>query len=166
MNTTVVYIIVVLGTLFAILSEYTAVCDVDPSDTASILLEQLKNQNAQLKLDEKIIQQQQDMIELQKQQLSILQDLNNRPTSDSAGTTIMISVSCTALGFVAVLFLRRLIKWLHLRYNIRPEMPQTPPSELMDFAHSYQMDDLERMRSVHVKSPASVYFSGESGDEN
>lgn len=167
MNSSVMYIFTVVGTCFVILSNYKAVCDVDPSDTASILLAQLKVQTKQLELDEKIISHQQKQLAIQNEQLQLLKDLNNRPNNEPAHVTILISVACTALGYAVLVLTKRFIKYLMIRYNIRPEMPQTPPPELMDFApSSYQMEDVERLRSVRVmKSPASTYFSGESGDE-
>lgn len=161
------YIYIVVGTLSVILSNYKAVCDVDPSDTASILLEQLKVQNKQLELDEQIILNQKEQLALQNQQIKLLTQIESRPENESPYVTIVISVTCTALGYVVLILTKKAIKYLYIRYNIRPEMPQTPPPELLDFApSSYQMDNLERLRSVHkMKSPASVYFSGESGDE-
>lgn len=166
MNSFMMYIFTVIGTCFMSLSNYKAVCDVDPSDTASILLEQLKVQTKQLELDEKIISHQQEQLAIQNEQLRLLKGLNNRPITEPAYVTILISVACTALGYAVLVLMKKFIGYLMIRYNIRPEMPQTPPPELMDFAHSIQMEDVERLRSVRTtKSPASVYLSGESGDE-
>lgn len=166
MNSTIMYICIVVGTLFVIFSDYKAVCDVDPSDTASILLEQLKVQTEQLKLDKIIIEQQKEQLKLQNNQIDLLKDLNSRPQAEPAYVTILISVTCTAIGYVAMILLKKLTMYLFIRYNIRPEMPQTPASELMDFAPNIiEMEQLERLRSVHLKSPASVYLSGDSGSE-
>lgn len=166
MNSTVLYIFIVVGTLSVILSDYKAVCDVDPSDTASILLEQLKVQNEQLKLDNIIIEHQKEQLVLQNKQIELLKDLNSRPQAEPPYVTVLISVACTVLGYIAMILLKKIIVYLSIRYNIRPEMPQTPAPELMDFAPNViEMEELERLRSVHVKSPASVYFSGDSGSE-
>lgn len=166
MNFAVMYILIVVGTLDAILSNYNVVCDVDPSDTASILLEQLKVQSRQLELNEQIIRHQSEQLALQNEQLLLLKNIDSRPVAEPAYVTVLISVTCTALGYVAIILTKKFILYLFRRYNISPEMPQTQTPELMDFApNCYQMDDIERLRSVHVtKSPASIYFSGESGD--
>jgi len=159
------YNLIVVGTLTVIFSDYKAVCDVDPSDTASILLEQLKVQNKQLDLDSLIIKQQQEQLSVQNEQLLLIKNLVSRPTQQPAYVTVIISVACTTIGYIMLILTKRLVKYVLQRYNISPEMPQTPPSGLIDFAHDqYQMAEIEHMRSVHMKSP-TVYFSSESGDE-
>lgn len=133
------------------------VCDVDPSDTASILLEQLRVQTRQLAIVEKLHT---DQIAIQRQQLKILQQLN----TDNYLNTILVSVACTVFGFLAMLVLKRLLMMLYLRYNISPEMPQT--TQLMDFAVTeiesprhgsvtVDLSELERLRSARQKSPAN-----------
>lgn len=134
----------VIGTLCAILSFHNAVCDVDPSDLNSILMEQLKVHSEQLN-------NQARQLEIQEKQLKLLDSLNRRPVAESPLVTILVSVSCTVLGFVVLLFMRHLIKYLFQRYNIRPEMPQTADAlcelELPDFPQ-YQA------RTRVTKSPA------------
>lgn len=155
------YVLIVIGLLYAILSDYVVVCDVDPSDINSILLEQLKIQKEQLALDN-IIQSKQTMqLENQRQQINLLKQLLTKTDRPTPIMEILVSVSCTALGFVVLLFLRRLIKYMYLRYNIRPEMPQT--MELMDFAHpNVEVGDLRSLQ--RMKSPTD-YLSCESGEE-
>lgn len=154
---------IVIGTLAAILSNYIAVCEVDPSDMNSILMEQLKVQQEQLKVDKELLKTQNEQLRIQSEQLRLLDAINKRPIGEPPTVTILVSVSCTALGFVVLLFLKRVIKYLYLRYNLSPEMPQTAELELMDFA-PYQQTDIERVRSVrNMKSPTD-YFSCESDE--
>lgn len=149
----------VIGMLVAILSNYTVVCDVDPSDINSILLEQLKIQKYQLALDEDIQNKQSKQLDTQRKQIELLQQILLKTDYRTPVMEILVSVSCTALGFVALIFLRRFVTYLYIRYNIRPEMPQT--NELMDFAAMPN----EPLRSVRIgmKSPTD-YQSCESDE--
>lgn len=152
----------VIGLLCAIVSNYNVICEVDPSDINSILLEQLRIQSEQLALDKKILDKQVQQLTNQQQQLDLLERLLNKTDRHTPIMEIVVSVSCTALGFVVLIFLRRLIKHLYMRYNLSPEMPQI--TELNDFALPHYNADVEPLRSVQMKSPTD-YFSCESGEE-
>lgn len=156
-----VLVLIVVGSLMAFLSDYVVVCEVDPSDTNSILLEQLRIQVKQLDANRDVTAKQ---LEIQRQQLDLLAKILQQQNNKTPAMEIVVSVSCTILGCAALYFVRKFIMYLRLRYNLSPEMPQT--TELMDFAHPqlYQVD-AERMRSVQgMKSPTD-YFSCESGEE-
>lgn len=161
MISNIVSVLIVVGSLMALLSDYVVVCDVDPSDANSILLEQLRLQVKQLDANRDVNTKQ---LEIQRQQLDLLAKILQQQNTKTPTTEIVVSVSCTILGCVALYFVRSLIIYLRLRYNLSPEMPQT--TELMDFAHPhlYQVD-VEHSRSVQrMKSPTD-YLSCESGEE-
>lgn len=133
MNKFVFYIILV-GT--GVLISNHVVCEVDPSDTASIMLEQLKVQNRQLELNRKIIDNQNTQLDHQREQLVILRNLDKKPTTPSVMTNVIVSIVCSILGFIILLALQFFVEWLKSRYSTRsPEMPQT--TELMDLAPTY-----------------------------
>lgn len=161
MISNIVSVLIVVGSLMAFLSDYVVVCEVDPSDANSILLEQLRLQVKQLDATRDVNTRQ---LEIQRQQLDLLTKILEQQSSKTPTMEIVVSVSCTILGCVALYFVRKLITYLRIRYNLRPEMPQT--MELMDFAHPqlYQVD-AEHLRSVQgMKSPTD-YLSCESGEE-
>lgn len=160
MNANVI-VFIVIGMLIAAFSSHIVVCDVDPSDIDSILLGHLKVQNEQLALDEVLQAKQSLQLETQKQQLELLKQILNKANENIPMMEILVSVTCAAFGLVALLFLRKFVVYLYLRYNIRPEMPQT--TELMDSAQPSQLG-VEHLRSVQpMKSPTTL--SRESGDE-
>lgn len=154
---------IMIGMLIALFSNQIVVCDVDPSDVNSILLEQLKVQREQLALDKMIQIKQSKQLETQQEQLKILTEFAENYQHRTIATEVIAYVLCTAFGFVALEFLRRLLKYIYLRYNIRPEMPQT--AELMDFAPSRVYGENERLRSVRVMKSPTDYLSCESGEE-
>lgn len=110
-----------------------AVCDVDPSDTVSILLEQWKTQAEQLKLSRAIIDGQAVQLSVHQEQLKLLKIMIEQPHYPSTGLTIFASVMCSILGFLALFILKRLLAWFMKRYK-SPEMPQTAEDGLIDFA--------------------------------
>jgi len=155
--------LIVTGISMITIASHLVVCDVDPSDTASILLEQLKVQDRQLQLDLQLVELQNKQLALQEEQLRILTQLNERPVEQPLYVAVLVSVSCSALGYLALVLVKRLLSYLQVRYNLSPEMPQTP--QLMGFAHStYQLDELERLRSAQRMKPPTDYFSCESDD--
>lgn len=173
MQASVSSVIVIL--IVTVYYNQSVVCDVDPSDTNSILLGQLASHQRQLLVQQEQLAIQREQHHLMSQQLELL-----KSTTKSSGLTILEStlssvVSSAVLGlvFYAVQIL------INRRKTTNPEMPQT--TRLMDFAvssTSYQAEtaakqfareaalraqDIERLRSaLHMKSPASVYFSGET----
>lgn len=115
-----------------VVSCHVVVCDVDPSDTVSILLEQLKIQAKQLDLSKTLIDGQTAQISVQREQIKYLQTLIDKPSHLSTGMTIFASVVCSILSFLAMFALKRFIACIMKRYA-SPEMPQTT-SRLIDFA--------------------------------
>lgn len=157
MNIQNICVLTVIGTLSAILSNHKAVCDVDRNDASSILMEQLKVQQDQLSTNREILTSELQQLRVHQEQLKLLNILSENQHGESAIITIFTSISCTALGFIVLLLLQRVMKNLCIRYNISPEMPQTP-HELIDFTQTAQ-----RFRSVEPKSPTD-YFSCESDE--
>lgn len=159
MNPNTIFVVIVVGSLMAYLSNHVVVCEVDPSDTNSILLEQLRLQAQQLDNNRDVNIEQ---LKIQRQQIALLNAILLQQKSKTPTMEIIVSVSCTILGCVALYFVRNLIRYLRIRYNLRPEMPRT--TELMDFAHPPDVE-VGRLRSVQrMKSPTD-YFSCESGEE-
>lgn len=155
--------LIVTGIALIMTASHMVVCDVDPSDTASILLEQLKVQDRQLQLDEHLLELQNKQLALQEEQLKLLTQLNQRPIEQPLYVAVLVSVSCSTLAYLALVLVKRLLSYLHVRYNLSPEMPQTP--QLMGFAHStFELSELERLRSAQRMKPPTDYFSCESDD--
>lgn len=159
--TNIIFVLIVVGSLMAFLSNYVVVCDVDPSDTNSILLEQLRLQVQQISAARDINLEQ---LEIQRQQLKLLAKILAQQKSKTPTMEIVVSVSCTILGCVALYFVRKLIQYLRVRYNLSPEMPQT--MELTDFARPhFEQADVGHLRSVRSMKSPTDYLSCESGEE-
>lgn len=129
-------------------------CDVDPSDTATILMEQLRLQSQQLEI-------QKDQLEIHKQQISVLTDILNT----SSHEPLLIPILATILAAIGSYLAVKLCKYIMNRClaHPNPEMPQA--IQLMDFAETdaQRAASIERLRSaLYMKSPASQYHSGES----
>lgn len=155
-------LLIVSGMLVAIFSTYVAVCAYDPSDPASIMIAQLKLQEQQLALNQKIIEQQNEQLKVANEQIALLRALDW--SGESIVTTVFISVASSLSAMFALWLIQRVLQYLLRRYQ-KPEMAQTTP-QLMDFAGpSYQMDDIGHLRSVHISKSPAEYLSCDSGEE-
>lgn len=154
-----IIVLIVVGSLMASFSNYVVVCEVDPSDMNSILIEQLRLQAQQLQTTRDVNVEQ---LTIQRQQLDLLAKILAQQKSKTPTIEIVVSVSCTILGCVALYFVRKLIQYLRIRYGLSPEMPQT--MELMDFAHPHNVE-AGHLRSVQGMKSPTEYLSCEFGDE-
>jgi cytochrome c-type biogenesis protein CcmH/NrfG len=135
-------------------SSYFVVCDVDPTDANSILMEQLKLQRQQ-----NMILQQQN--ELHQRQISLLIESNTQGYHQPILIPTFVAICSAAGGWLVVYALKHLVQ----RFRApNPGMPQT--MQLMDLAEpsDHRSELIERLRSVlQTKSPAPTeWLSGES----
>lgn len=124
------------------LSTKTVVCDVDPSDAISIMLEQLRVQQEQIKALTK-------QTELQQRQLNLLTELKQIVGSEPYLIPVLAAISSAVGGYVAI----RIVKMIMIRIKARqnPELPQTTDLRCVELA-------------LRPKSPTE-YYSGESSTE-
>lgn len=102
-----------------ILSNYRVVCDVDPSDTASILMEQLRLQQMQLELAR-------EQVRLQQEQISLLKNSH----LEYFFYPVLASVASAALGYLAVRAIKRYL-------GNGAQNPETTALELMAIHDAY-----------------------------